>query len=297
MRRYVTVDVFTDQPFCGNPLAVVLDADGLTTAQMQAIATEFNYSETTFVLPPQNPEHTAEVRIFTPTMEVPFAGHPNVGTALVLAGEWQAAGRALPSSFVFEERAGRVPVRLQCEDGRAIGAELTAPQALQVGATLSAEDAAAAVGLSVASIVTDTHQPVVASVGLPFLIVEVASREALRQAMGDYAIHDRLLRAVGAEGVYAYVRAPGRCALDARMFAPLDKVPEDPATGSATVAAIALLATLEGGDGECQWPVVQGEDMGRRSTLSGRTVMEAGQLRSVHVAGGAVEVMRGTIRV
>ena len=111
--RYVTADVFTTQPYSGNPLAVVLDAQGLETAQMQRIAREFNYSETSFVLPPKDPAHTAWVRIFTPDREVPFAGHPNVGTAVVLAREWGAAGRPAPDSFIFEEAAGLVRISLK----------------------------------------------------------------------------------------------------------------------------------------------------------------------------------------
>jgi trans-2,3-dihydro-3-hydroxyanthranilate isomerase len=297
MRRYVTVDVFTDQPFRGNPLAVVLDAEGLTAEQMQAIASEFNYSETTFVLPARSPAHAAEVRIYTPTTEVPFAGHPNVGTALVLAAEWQSAGRPLPDGFVFEERAGLVPVRLQCRDGVAVSAELTAPQPLSLGAALSADAAAAVLGLAPEEVVTATHAPRVASVGLPFLIVEVVSREALRRSHGDRAVHEHVLRPAAVDGVYAYVRPAGSRMLEARMYAPLDNVPEDPATGSATVAAIALLATLEGRDGEQRWTVIQGEDMGRRSELHGRTVVDGGRLQSVHVGGAAVEVMRGSIRV
>ncbi len=297
MRRYVTVDVFTDSPFTGNPLAVVLHAEGLDTAAMQAIATEFNYSETTFVLPPQDAAHSARVRIFTPTCEVPFAGHPNVGTAVVLAGEWQAAGRALPASFVFEELAGLVPVQLQWADGRVVGAELTAPEPLTAGPPVAVEAAARCLGLAPDEILTQTHAPIGASVGLPFLIVEVVSRAALARARGDLAVHAAVLRPIALDGVYAYVRVPGTQQLQARMFAPLDKVPEDPATGSATVAALALLATLQLVEGERHWLAIQGEDMGRRSVLRGRTVTTNGRLTSVHVGGAVVEVMRGTIRV
>src|ERR1700739_420014 len=125
-RRYVTVDVFTDRAFGGNPLAVVLDAGGLSTKQMQAIAAEFNYSETTFVLPPRDSAHDAEVRIFTVTTELPFAGHPNVGTAFVLANR----AAKPPARLKFEEGAGLVPVEILTKDGSVVGAELTAPQPL-----------------------------------------------------------------------------------------------------------------------------------------------------------------------
>src|SRR5262245_25541767 len=126
-RRYITVDVFTDRAFGGNPLAVVLDSGGLSTAQMQAIATEFNYSETTFVLPPQDKSHDAQIRTVTVGSEIPFAGHPNVGTAFVLATQ---ADRT-PERLLFEEKAGLVPLEILKEGGKVIGAELTAPQPLQ----------------------------------------------------------------------------------------------------------------------------------------------------------------------
>src|ERR1700677_1866076 len=142
-RRYVTIDVFTERPFGGNPLAVVLDAEGLTTAQMQSIATEFNYSETTFVLPARELDHTAHVRIFTPRIEVPFAGHPNVGTAVVLAHELERQGASPHDQLVFEEGAGLVLIRLVREGRAVVGAEFSAPQSLSAGATVSAQEAAA----------------------------------------------------------------------------------------------------------------------------------------------------------
>ena len=138
-RRYVTVDVFTDRAFGGNPLAVVLDAGGLSTAQMQAIAVEFNYSETTFVLPPRDAGNDAQVRIFTVTREIPFAGHPNVGTAFVLATR-----SAKPSGRLnFEEGAGLVAVDILQDAGRVVGAELTAPQPLAQMSQVSSEQTAA----------------------------------------------------------------------------------------------------------------------------------------------------------
>src|SRR5262249_20441618 len=163
-RRYITVDVFTDRAFGGNPLAVVLDAGGLTTEQMQAIATEFNYSETTFVLPPANKGNDANVRIFTVRSELPFAGPPNVGTALVLATP-AAKTRA---RVKFEKKAGLVPVEILTAQGRVAGAEFAAPKALAKGAVVDAKEAAAILSLSASDIRTDRHPPLVASVGLPF---------------------------------------------------------------------------------------------------------------------------------
>jgi trans-2,3-dihydro-3-hydroxyanthranilate isomerase len=297
-RRYITVDVFTDRPFGGNPLAVVLDAGGLSTAQMQAIAAEFNYVETTFVLPPRDPAHDAQVRIFTVTSEVPFAGHPNVGTAFVLAT--QAANP--PARLKFEEGAGLVPVEILIENGRAVGAELTAPQPLGKLTEFRAEQASACASLSAAELRTDRHPPRIVSVGLPFLVTELASRDALRRAIPEPAAISRVLSA-GAVGVYFYTRdVPPRespCDLQARMFFPgTSGLIEDPATGSATVALAALLADLSGEhDAELSLCVGQGFDMGRPSLLLTRVRKANGVIVSAHVGGRCVQMMEGTFQL
>src|SRR5258708_15885947 len=245
-RRYITVDVFPARAFGGNPLAVIVDAGGLSTAQMQAIASEFNYSETTFVLPPQDPAHDAQVRIFTVRSEIPFAGHPNVGTAFVLAT--QAAEP--PARLVFEEKAGLVPVEILIEDGKVVGAELTAPQGLKKLTQLTAEQAAACASLTAADIRTDRHPPQIVSVGLPFLVAELASRDALRRARPDADAFARTLPCDGSKAIYLYTRdvpTAEACDLQARMFHPGSTgLSEDPATGSATAAAAALFAALAG---------------------------------------------------
>src|SRR5512139_2285386 len=219
-RRYITVDVFTDRAFGGNPLAVVLEAGGLSTGQMQAIAAEFNYSETTFVLPPRDKAHDAEVRIFTPVRELPFAGHPNVGTAFVLA---QLAKEPKPR-LLFEETAGLVPVDIRREQGRVVSAELTAPQALTRGSQLSAADVAACISLTAEDITVDRHPPQVVGVGTPFVVTEVRSRDAVRRAKPDAAAFGRILPCDGAFAVYFYTRdvpaSEAPCALQARMFFP-----------------------------------------------------------------------------
>ena len=296
-RRYVTVDVFTDHRFGGNPLAVVLDAQGLTGAQMQAVATEFNYSETTFLLPPLDPQHTARVRIFTARTEVPFAGHPNVGTAVVWARERQARGDALPADLVFEEAAGLVPIRLLMESGTVVGAEITAPERLSVGSSVSRDDAAACVGLSAQEVVDSRHPPQVTSVGLPFLTMELCSREALRRAKPQLPAHERILPAVGTDAVFAYVRGEEEGHLYARMFAPLDATIEDPATGSAAAATIALLTELHAQpEGKYRWRIEQGHEMGRPSLILGRTEKKQGRVAAVHIGGQAVSVMRGVLQ-
>ena len=298
-RRYITVDVFTDRAFGGNPLAVVLDAEGLSTAQMQAIATEFNYSETTFVLPPQDKANDAQVRIFTVRSEIPFAGHPNVGTAFVLASR----AAKTPELLRFEEKAGLVPVKVLIDGGRVIGAELTAPQALQRTNEVSAADAAACLSLSAADVKTDRHVPQVASVGLPFLVVEIASREALKRARPDAAAFARALAQIGRDVVYFYTRdvPAGEQPLDlqARMFHPgASGLSEDPATGSATAACAALLADIDPArDGELRLRIGQSVDMGRPSLLLTRVRKQGGAITSVHVGGGCVKMMEGTISV
>jgi trans-2,3-dihydro-3-hydroxyanthranilate isomerase len=297
-RRYVTVDVFTDRAFGGNPLAVVLDAGGLSTAQMQAIASEFNYSETTFVLPPHDPANNAHVRIFTVNQEIPFAGHPNIGTAFVVAT--QAAKP--PARLKFEEGAGLVPVEILKQGGRVVGAELTAPQPLTKLTQFSAEQAAAVVSLSSVDLRIDRHPPQIVSVGLPFLVVELTSRDALRRARPDAAAFGRTFPCDGSDAVYLYTRdvpAAEACDLQARMFHPGSSgLSEDPATGSATVATAALLAELSAErDAELSLRIGQGVDMGRPSLLLTRVRKANGVVTSAHVGGTCVPMMEGSFRL
>jgi len=298
-RRYVTVDVFTDKPFGGNPLAVVLDAGGLSTAQMQAIALEFNYSETTFVLPPQNPANDAQVRIFTVRYEIPFAGHPNVGTAFVLATQ----ATKPPARLLFEEKAGLVPVEILTAQGRVAGAELTAPQPLKRLSQISVEQAAACLSLAASEVNTDRHPPQIISVGLPFLAVELASRDALRRARPDAASFAETFPRDDSDSIYLYTRdLPGDekpCDLQARMFHPgASGLSEDPATGSATAAATALLADLDPiKDGELKLRIGQGVDMGRPSLLLTRVRKQGGAVASIHVGGNCAPMMEGTFRL
>jgi trans-2,3-dihydro-3-hydroxyanthranilate isomerase len=297
---FVTVDVFTDQRFGGNPLAVFPDARGLSDAQMQAIATEFNLSETTFVLPPDNPQHHARVRIFTPKGELPFAGHPNVGTGFVLAGLTDSP----PEHFVFEETAGLVRVHLLRGPDKAVcGARISAPRALSIGDSIPTEVVAACAGLNLADILTTEHRPLVASVGTPFVIAEVASLEALSRASPDIAaFRDAGGRFAAGDlrfAVHLYVRLDGDATrLRTRMFAPLSGVLEDPATGSANAVLAALLTSLAPGENvDLHYDIEQGIEMGRpsRITASARKTAEGPVLATV--AGSCVPVMRGTLTV
>lgn len=285
--EFITTDVFTDRRFGGNPLAVFPDARGLSDGDMQALAREWNYSETTFVLPPDDPAHTACVRIFGPAHELPFAGHPNVGTALVLAARMKAP----PEVMLFEELAGLVRVTLSVRDGAPM-ATLEAPAPLQLGPEVPAELVGACAGLRADQVVTGTHPPVVASVGLGFAIAEVAP-DALAGITADTgAFRQALAAAPSREGGFAllaYCRDVG--SVRARMFAPLAGIPEDPATGSAACALAALL--LSRSDlAEHRLTIHQGVEMGRPSLLHAHAARTPNGIRA-GVGGGAVMVFRG----
>ena len=287
-RRYAVADVFTDQPFLGNPVAVVLDAEDLSTEQMQRIAVEFGYSETTFVLPPEDAAHTARVRIFTPSREIPFAGHPNVGTAYVLA----TCDPSLPDTLLFEEIAGLVPVRLLKENGTVTGAELLVPEALSCRSEVRPEQVAACLSLTAEDIRTEVHNPVVASVGLPFLVAELATRDALRRCVPNLQGFRAILPLDGAVSIYAYTLdkdASEQGDIQARMFTP--RMTEDPATGSATAAVTALLA-LHQDKTTLSLEVNQGVDMGRASVLRSGFGASSGKA-VVRVGGSCVITMEG----
>jgi trans-2,3-dihydro-3-hydroxyanthranilate isomerase len=238
------------------------------------------------------------VRIFTARTEVPCACHPNIGTAVVVARELEATGHRSIDSFTFEEAAGLVRIRLLRDGDTVVGAELTAPRPLSIGSSASVEDAAACVSLPEADIITTHHVPQVVSVGLPFLTVELASRDALRLARPNLAAHERILPPIDTDAIYTYCRGSSDTELHARTFAPLDASLEDPATGSATAATIALLAWLRAEmDADIAWRVEQGVDMGRASVLLGRTQKRGGIVHAVHIAGRAVPVMHGWLNV
>jgi len=299
---FVTLDVFTDRMFGGNPLAVLPDARGLTTEQMQAIAREFNYSETTFVLPPESEDNTRKVRIFTPLSEIPFAGHPNVGTAVALArldllGEVVASQRIL-----FEEGAGVVSLFLHGEVDRIDAAEFIAPVINQFEQTVPTEEAAKALGLAPDRIVSEHHEPCVLSVGVRFLYIELRDLEALADSEAAQGPVTRISATRGLDGVFVYVRGEdgARDGVDirARVFEPMHGVMEDPATGSANAGLANLLASLNTEqDATLEWNVAQGIEMGRPSRLHLAAERRAGEVVEVRVTGQAVVACRGQIEV
>jgi trans-2,3-dihydro-3-hydroxyanthranilate isomerase len=292
--EFVTVDVFTDRRFGGNPLAVVPDAAGLSTAQMQAIANEFNLSETTFVLPPKDPANTAEVRIFTPKFEMAFAGHPNVGTAFVVGRRRGGGG-----SLVFEEKAGLVPIDLLTENGAIVGARLTAPQPLKRGEDVAADIVASACALEPGDIETRRHAPCVAGCGTVFIFAELKTRQALERAQPRGDIFARHFPVDGATGIHLYLRdGAGGIDIRSRMFAPLHGVPEDPATGSANVALAGLLASLKPEpDLSLEVRIAQGVEMGRPSLMDASAEKRGGVVTETRIGGRCVPVMSGTIDI
>jgi trans-2,3-dihydro-3-hydroxyanthranilate isomerase len=296
--NFVTVDVFTDRQFGGNPLAVVPDRRSLTSAQMQAIAAEFNLSETTFVLPPQDAAHTAQVRIFTPRAELPFAGHPNVGTAFVLAGATASAARPTAGdTMMFEEKAGLVRVELLRTGSRVTGARLAAPQPLSIGEDVAPEIVAAACMIAADDIDIRAHRPCIASCGMPLVFAELTSRAALAAARPRTEIFTAHLPATKATGIHLYVQGDAAgSAIETRMFAPLHGITEDPATGSANVALIGLLARLRPEpELTLARTISQGVDMGRPSLMRARGEKRAGVVVATHIGGSCVPVMSGVI--
>lgn len=298
---FTTVDVFTCARFEGNPLAVMTDARGLTDTDMQNIAAEFGYSEVTFVLPPEDPANSARVRIFTPTMEVPFAGHPNVGTAYVLGQQGHVFGRPVGDSLRFEEKAGLVEVDLKRNGNEVLSAAIRAPKPLAIGDTVLAQTVARCIAIEPRDIRVAKHSPVVASVGLSFVVAELADLAALGRARPNLAYFQDAA-APTVEGnhdfsLFVYVRSKENpWTIRARMFAPLDNVPEDPATGSASAALGAYLVSLEpDANMSVSLTIEQGVEMGRRSIIGIDVVKKDGIVTDVTISGNCAPVMRGEI--
>jgi trans-2,3-dihydro-3-hydroxyanthranilate isomerase len=297
--NFVTVDVFTDQQFGGNPLAVVLNSHGLTTEQMQSIAAEFNIAETTFVLPPKSPHHTAEVQIFTPRAELPFAGHPNIGTAFVLATLGNPYGSIISDPLVFEEKAGLVKLDLIRNGTSIIGARLAAPQPLVRSEDIAPDVVATACSIGVSDIETANHPPCIGSSGVPFVFAELKSRSSLTAARPKSEIISKHLGADRATGILLYTHNKGDDVdIQARMFAPLYGIPEDPATGSANVTLAGLLVSLRGErDLTLQLRIAQGVDMGRPSLLEATAEKRNGQIAGMWIGGKCVAMMRGSLKL
>jgi trans-2,3-dihydro-3-hydroxyanthranilate isomerase len=295
-RQFYTLDVFTDIALAGNPLAVVLDSEGLDDSRMQAIAREFNLAETVFVKEPRNPVNTARLRIFTPARELPFAGHPTVGTAVLLAH--LRAPELLAREdlrIVVEEQVGDVVCVARHRKGNAMAAYFTLPRLPEPGGEAPSNEALAAdLGLDAGDIGFGAHRPSLHGAGTSNLFVPIASLAGIAKARPD-------LKRWGENGgpaVYLYTKETANAGSDwhARMFAAGWGVVEDPATGSAAAAFAGVLMQFERpGDGEHMAVIEQGVEMGRPSFISLGLVVEQGALQSATIGGSAVIVSQGTI--
>jgi trans-2,3-dihydro-3-hydroxyanthranilate isomerase len=296
--RFITADVFTDRAFGGNQLAVFPDAAAIDPALMQSITREFNFSETTFVLPPHDPKHAARVRIFTPGGELPFAGHPTVGTAHVLAATGAVRLIGDSTRIILEEGVGPVPVTIRSKNGQPIFAQLTAAQRPQIGPPApTREDLARLLSLDSSALRSGTHSPQSISCGIPFLIVPLIDRAAVAAAQIDVGLARKLL-AGGPSEVFVFAEEGERPGSDihARMFAPAIGVPEDPATGSAAVALAGYLAARDARrDGTLRWRIEQGFEMGRPSILEAEADKKDGEVVATRVGGSTVLVTEGTM--
>jgi trans-2,3-dihydro-3-hydroxyanthranilate isomerase len=277
--KYLVYDVFTDKPFGGNQLAVFPDARGIPEGLLQKIATEFNFSEVTFVYPSKDDVNTARVRIFTPTTEVDFAGHPTIGTAIALND------LGYPSDMMLELGVG--PIACKVSTGEA---SFTVKQPLDIVSDIPVDLVAKALGLSEDVVVTKTHAPVQASLGLPFVFIELKSQADLSSCQPHIETirqGSRLYLAGLDFAIFAYVR--DNTHIKARMFAPLDNIPEDPATGSASATLAALLSQTLNRPLSLQ--IIQGVDMGRPSQINVTTQIDPW---AITVSGQAVKTMEGT---
>lgn len=296
--HFHTLDVFTADRFAGNQLAVVMDAVGLSSVQMQSIAREFAISETVFVLPPSNPAHSAKIRIFTPGMELPFAGHPTIGTAVLLAALKASGAPGMDEALiVLEESIGIVRVGVRHKAGEAAFAEFDTPRLPEPLATpISVDRMADALSISPSEIGFENHRPTRYSAGVPYSFVPVRDLASIARVK---MIPPYWESAFGAHGAYIYCRETSHTTAQfhARMFAP-DLANEDPATGSAAAAFAAVVLRFDDiKDGTRRMQIEQGYEMGRPSSIELEILVAGGQLRLVRIGGRAVRVSSGTIEV
>lgn len=299
--RFATADVFTDTPFGGNQLAVLPDARGLSADQMQAIAREFNYSESVFVLPPDDPAHTRRLRIFTPAAELPFAGHPTIGAALVLAHLGEIALSGAETHIVLEEGVGPVRVIIRTLNGVPAFAQLSVAKLPETGPPPPSRSVLAGIlSLEPSDLLGGPTPPQAVSCGLPFLLVPLRDREAVGRARVRLDRFDETLARYWAPNVMVFSRdaaAPG-VDVHARVFVPELAVPEDPATGSCAAALGGYLAARESyAEGTRRWVIEQGIEMGRPSLLEVEVDKAGGQITAVRVGGASVMMSQGELVV
>lgn len=301
--RFLTVDVFTDRAFGGNQLAVFPDGRAIPDERLLDVAREFNFSETTFVYPPTDPGHTRRVRIFTPGGEVPFAGHPTIGTAHVLAETGEIALAGETTRIVFEEKVGPIPVAIRATNGRPTFAQLSVAKLPEAGPPPPTREALAAVlGLQADELLSDAWAPQGYTCGLPYLFVPLRDRAAVGRARVRLDLWEKTLQRTWAPELFVFAAGGEQPGSDfhARMFAPGLSVPEDPATGSANAALAGYLAARDDRrmrDGTLRWIVEQGFEMGRPSRLDVEADLANGAVTAVRVGGSSVLVSEGTMEI
>lgn len=299
--RFHTLDVFTDRSFGGNQLAVFPEAGAIPEQLMQSIAREFNLSETAFVLPPRRPEAARRVRIFTPGRELPFAGHPTVGSAALLVDLGLIPAPGGSASFILEEEVGLVPVKVQQQRGVATFAQFNSALIPDIGPPPPDRGALACMlGISPEDLAPPPDDPQGLTVGSPFLFVGVRDRSVLARLRLNPVEYERTLSGYWASEVFVFCRDPERPGSDlrARMFAPALGIPEDPATGSAAAAFARYLAERSGTrSGSLRWLLEQGFEMGRPSLLQIGCDVEDGVVQAVRVGGHSVRMTEGTLRL
>ena len=296
-RRYAILDVFTATPLAGNPLAVVLEGQGLDAARMQAVAREFNLSETVFVIEPDNPVHSARLRLFTPQSELPFAGHPTVGTAVLLALR-KAENPDLPEAMlVLEEGLGPVRCGVSVKDAVSGHAIFDAPRLpIRMGGLADRETIAAALGLMPLELGFENHEPSAFSAGLPVTFVPVRDLDALAKAKPDLSVWPTAFTN-GAPAAFLYFRDADHH-FRARFFAPTLGVGEDPATGSAVAALAGVLRRFDDPPaGTHNYVIEQGVEMGRPSLIELEMDMEGDEVVSVRIGGEAIVVAEGALTI
>ncbi|MBC7790986.1 MAG: PhzF family phenazine biosynthesis protein [Anaerolineae bacterium] len=292
-----TADIFTSRIFGGNPLAVFPDARGLDDARMLSIAREFNLSETVFVLPPESEANTRRLRIFTPAAELPFAGHPTVGAAYVLAAIGEIALTGESTQIIFEEGAGLVPVTIRAQNGKPVFAQLTAPKAPEIGPPPPSRVALAQIlSLEVADLMGGTMAPQAVSVGLPILFVPLRDRDAVVRTQVRLDLWAATLKQYWAPQIMVLAKDPvlPTSNFHARVFVPGLSIPEDPATGAAAAALGGYLGAREpAAQGTFTYVVEQGFEMGRESFLHIEVDKSHGSVSAIRVGGHAVLVSHG----
>lgn len=302
-RRYVILDVFTTRPLEGNPLAVVLDGDGLDTATMQRIAGEFHLSETVFVCKAQRPAHSAALRIFTPGQEMPFAGHPTVGTAALLAEErFGAVATAIDAVVMMEEKIGTVRAAVRLDPTRPTYAEFDAPRlAREIRSELPSKGAIAdALGIEATEIGFENHVPTVFEAGVPFAFLPVAGLDVIGRTRLDVALWKAALGEAEALPVYVYCRETQLhdSTFHARMFDVGTGIGEDPATGSAAAAFAGVVNRFDQPTkGVHHERIEQGFEMGRPSLIDLAVEIGGGELVAVRIGGSAVRIAEGTLDI